>query len=77
LVWTAIAASIWATYAGGLAYVVGDALEDDHTLAFWVAFGTAMSINVLIEVVRHIRNRGHVDDVVVVSSDDTSAERTS
>ena len=74
LIWTAIAATIWATYAGGLAYIVGDALEDDHTLAFWVAFGTAMSVNVLIEVIRHFRNRGHGTEVV--TTDGTSAERT-
>ena len=72
--WTAIAATIWASYAAGLAYVIGDALEDDHTLAFWVAFGTAMSINVLIEVIRHLRNRGHAD-VVTTSTD--SADTTS
>jgi len=57
--WTAIAAVIWATYAAGLARLVGEGFKDDHTLAFWVAFGTALSINVLIEVVRHLRHRAH------------------
>jgi membrane-associated protein len=55
--WVAIAAVIWATYAAGLAYIVGKPFKDDHTLAFWVAFGTALSINVLIEVIRHFRGK--------------------
>ena len=42
-------------------------------MAFWVAFGTALSINVLIEVVRHLRHRG--DGVLLPI--DVDAERTS
>ena len=57
MTWIAIATTIWATYAAGLARIVGEPFRDDHTTAFWVAFGTALSINVLIEVVRHVRNR--------------------
>jgi membrane-associated protein len=72
--WTAIAATIWATYAAGLAYIIGDALKDDHTVAFWVAFGTALSINLLIELIRHFRNRGHVAEV---TTNDASADTTS
>lgn len=53
--WASTAALIWATYAAGLAYVVGRPFKDNHTAAFWVAFGTAMTINVLIEVIRHVR----------------------
>ena len=53
--WIAIATTIWATYAAGLARVVGEPFKDDHTKAFWIAFGTAVGINVTIEVVRHIR----------------------
>lgn len=73
VMWTAIAATIWASYAAGLAYIVGDTLEDNHTMAFWVAFGTALSINVLIELVRHLRHRG--DGVLLPI--DVDAERTS
>ena len=40
----AIAATVWATYAATLGYVFGQAFEDDHTLAFWLAFGTALAI---------------------------------
>lgn len=53
--WTFVAAIIWATYAAGLARLVGEPFEDDHTKAFWIAFGTALGINVIIEVVRHFR----------------------
>jgi membrane protein DedA with SNARE-associated domain len=55
--WVAIAAVIWATYAAGLAFIVGQPFEDNHTAAFWVAFLTALAVNVLVEVVRHIRSR--------------------
>lgn len=50
--WTAIAAVIWASYASLLGYFGGKAFEESHTLAFLVAFGTALSVTVLIEVVR-------------------------
>lgn len=53
--WIAIAAAIWATYAAGLGYFGGKAFEDDHTTAFLVAFGAALGVTVLIEVVRHLR----------------------
>jgi len=53
--WVAVAASIWATYAAGLAFIVGQPFKDDHTKAFWIAFGTAIGINIVIELVRHFR----------------------
>jgi membrane protein DedA with SNARE-associated domain len=55
--WVSIAAVIWATYASLLGFLGGKAFEDNHTLAFLVAFGAALAITVVIEVVRHIRNR--------------------
>ena len=55
--WVAIAAAIWATYAAGLAYIVGKPFADNHTAAFLVAFGAALVVNVAIEVVRKVR--GH------------------
>ncbi|CAB4545760.1 MAG: DedA family protein [Actinobacteria bacterium] len=64
--WVAIACTIWATYAAGLAYVVGQPFKDNHTLAFWVAFGTALTINVMIEVVRHVRARRRVRELEAV-----------
>ncbi len=71
--WILIAVIIWATYAAGLAYIVGKPFKDNHTLAFWVAFGTALGVNIVIEVARHIRNRGsHADEV----TSEPSAEST-
>jgi membrane protein DedA with SNARE-associated domain len=55
--WVALATSIWASYAAGLAFIVGKPFKDDHTKAFWIAFGTAMTINIVIEVVRHRRQK--------------------
>ena len=55
--WVAIATTIWATYAAGLAFVVGKPFKDNHALAFWLAFGTALTINIVIEVVRHRRQK--------------------
>jgi membrane-associated protein len=72
--WTAVAATIWATYSAGLAYIVGSEFKDNHTQAFWIAFGTALSINVIIEIVRHLRRRGHQ---VELTTDEASTERTS
>ncbi len=55
--WIAIAVVLWASYAGLLGYVFGNTFKDDHTTAFLVAFGTALSITVLIEIVRHVRGK--------------------
>ena len=55
--WVALATLLWASYAAGLAFVVGKPFKDDHTKAFWIAFGTAMAVNVMIEVIRHRRSR--------------------
>jgi membrane-associated protein len=55
--WVAIAAVIWATYAAGLAFLVGQPFKDNHTAAFIVAFATALVVNVAIEVIRHIRHK--------------------
>jgi membrane-associated protein len=56
--WIAIAAVIWATYAACLGYAFGAAFEDDHTTAFLLAFGLALSITAIIEIVRWILDRG-------------------
>jgi membrane-associated protein len=53
--WVAVAGTIWATYAAGLGYLFGQAFEDDHTVAFWLAFGTALGITLLSELVRWLR----------------------
>ena len=59
--WVAIAAVIWASYAACLGAIFGSTF--DHTVAFLLAFGTALSITIIIEVVRHQRaKRATADD---------------
>ena len=55
--WVAVAAVIWASYAAVLGAVFGRAFKDNHTLAFVLAFVTALSITGIIEVVRWQRER--------------------
>ena len=55
--WVAAATIIWATYAALLGYLGGKAFEDNHTLAFVVAFGAALGMTILIEVIRHLRTK--------------------
>ncbi|MDQ3738948.1 MAG: DedA family protein, partial [Actinomycetota bacterium] len=55
--WIGIAAVIWACYAAILGYIFGQQFADNHTLAFILAFSAALSITILIEVVRHVRGR--------------------
>ena len=50
--WAAFAAIIWGTYAALLGFIGGKSFEENHTLAFIIAFVTAFSITALIEVVR-------------------------
>jgi membrane-associated protein len=52
-----IAAVIWAAYAAILGYVFGERFKDDHTKALLLAFGCAISVTILIEIIRHFRNR--------------------
>lgn len=54
--WVGLAAVIWATYAAGLGAIFGNRFKDDHTTAFLLAFGTALSITVIVEVIRHRRS---------------------
>ncbi len=57
----AIAAILWASYAGILGYVFGERFADDHTRAFIYAFVTALSVTAVIEIVRWFRERGKVE----------------
>ncbi len=54
---TIVAGVLWATYAALLGYFGGRAFEDNHTLAFVVAFAAALSITGLIELVRWLLRR--------------------
>ncbi len=77
--WVAIAGTIWATYAAGLGYLFGQAFEDNHTMAFLLAFGTALGFTALIEIFRWIKEsratrRDVTSDPVIAHADD--ADRT-
>ncbi len=50
-----LATVLWAAYAALLGYFGGKAFEDDHTKAFLVAFGGALSVTFVIEIVRWVR----------------------
>lgn len=50
--WAAIAAIIWGHYAALLGFIGGKSFEENHTLAFIIAFVTAFSITAMIEIVR-------------------------
>ncbi len=65
--WVAVAGLIWATYAAGLGYLFGQAFEDNHAAAFWLAFGTALGITLLVEVIRWLRERGKGDEPAVIA----------
>ena len=52
--WAAIAATIWASYAALLGFIGGKTFSDSHTLAFLIAFGCAISVSVVIELVRFV-----------------------
>ena len=55
--WAAVAAIIWGNYAALLGFIGGKSFEENHTLAFIIAFVTAFSITALIELVRWLLKR--------------------
>ncbi len=65
--WVAVAGLIWASYAAGLGYLFGQAFEDNHTAAFWLAFGTALGITLLVEVIRWLRERSKGEEPAVIA----------
>lgn len=72
--WVAVAGTVWATYAAVLGYLFGQTFEDDHTIAFWLAFGTALSITALVELIRWARDRGDDSDVAPAADGDRTLE---
>jgi len=60
----AVACLIWATYAAVLGFVGGAAFEDNHTVAFIVAFAAALSVSGVIELIRYLRHRNTKADSV-------------
>lgn len=55
--WSAIAATIWATYAAMLGFIGGRTFENNHTKAFVVAFSMAIGVTVVLEIIRHFRGK--------------------
>ena len=55
--WAAVAAVIWGNYAALLVFIGGKSFEDNHTLAFIIAFVSAFSITLVIELVRWLLKR--------------------
>ena len=48
-----IAASIWAAYAAGLGYFFGDRFETGNKTAVLLALGSALLLNLVVELIRH------------------------
>jgi membrane protein DedA with SNARE-associated domain len=55
--WAAVAAVIWGNSAALLGFIGGKSFEDNHTLAFVIAFVSAFSITLVIELVRWLLKR--------------------
>lgn len=55
--WVGVATVIWASYAAILGYAFGTKFEDDHTKAFLLAFGAALAVTVMIELVRLVKKK--------------------
>jgi len=55
--WAAVATVIWGHYAALLGFIGGRSFEENHTLAFVIAFVAAFSITALIELVRWLIKR--------------------
>jgi len=53
----AIAGTCWALYASLLGYIGGKTFTNNHFLAFAVAFGCALAVSAVIELVRKARER--------------------
>lgn len=60
--WSAIAAVIWGLYATLLGFIGGKSFQDNHTKAFLTAFSIAIVATVMVEVIRHFRNRHSTTD---------------
>ena len=72
--WIAIAAVAWAAYAAALGFVFGNRFKDNHTMAFLLAFGAALGMTLLIELIRHVRHRLSPTEVAVEATVDEAAE---
>lgn len=52
-----LACVLWATYAGALGRFFGARFKDSHTTAFVLAFGAALAVSGIVELVRWYRHR--------------------
>jgi membrane-associated protein len=59
--WVAIASAMWAAYAALLGFAFGQAFESNHTIAFLFAFGLALTITAVFEIIRWVRHRNDPD----------------
>jgi membrane protein DedA with SNARE-associated domain len=66
--WIGVAVVLWATYAALLGRLGGETFKDDHTKAFWFAFGLALSVTLLIEVVRHLLKKRNGNAATTVTA---------
>jgi membrane protein DedA with SNARE-associated domain len=55
--WSAVAASIWATYATMLGFIGGRTFQENHTKAFLVAFALAIGATIILEIIRYVRGK--------------------
>lgn len=55
--WSAVAASIWATYATMLGFIGGRTFQENHTKAFLVAFALAIGATIVLEIIRYVRGK--------------------
>lgn len=71
----AIAALSWGIYCSAIGYFAGSAVEDDPLMGLLIGFGIAISITIIIEVVRFVVKRGKKkDEPIVVGAMATEAE---
>jgi membrane protein DedA with SNARE-associated domain len=59
---TVVAGAAWASYAALLGFFGGQRFEDNHTAAFILAFGMAISVSIVIELARYVWHRRHPSD---------------
>jgi membrane protein DedA with SNARE-associated domain len=72
--WIGIAAVLWAAYAAVLGYVFGTRFKDNHTMAFLLAFGAALGMTLLIELIRYLRHRRSPTEAAVENAVDEAAD---
>ena len=55
--WDVLAGVVWASYAAGLGYFGGKTFENHPFKGFLIAFGAALTVTAVIEIVRWYRKR--------------------